>query len=81
MLVSRYVYLINLNAVHYSICTFQMENNSLAEVLVLHSVTKADAGDYTCYIGNELTSLQLSATLTVIEEGRLFKSDKYMFVK
>ncbi|XP_025080687.1 fibroblast growth factor receptor 1-like isoform X2 [Pomacea canaliculata] len=46
-----------------------MENNSLAEVLVLHNVTKADAGDYTCYIGNELTSLQLSATLTVIEEG------------
>lgn len=58
-----------------------MENNSLAEVLVLHNVTKADAGDYTCYIGNELTSLQLSATLTVIEEGKLLKSDKYMFVK
>ncbi|XP_070207619.1 fibroblast growth factor receptor 4-like isoform X2 [Littorina saxatilis] len=47
----------------------QMENNTLAEVLVVHNVSKADAGEYTCYIGNDLSNLRLSATLTVIEEG------------
>lgn len=47
----------------------QMENNTLAEVLVLHDVTKKDAGEYTCYIGNDAANLQLTATLTVIEEG------------
>lgn len=47
-----------------------MENNTLAEVLALHNVSKADAGEYTCYIGNDLSNVQLSATLTVIEEGQ-----------
>lgn len=47
----------------------QMENNTLAEVLVLHNVSKADAGEYTCYIGNNMSNLRLTATLTVIEEG------------
>ncbi|KAL8564925.1 hypothetical protein ACOMHN_019828 [Nucella lapillus] len=47
----------------------QMENNTLAEALVLHNVSKADAGEYTCYIGNNVSNLRLTATLTVIEEG------------
>lgn len=46
-----------------------MDNNTLAEVLVLHNVTKGDAGEYTCYIGTDIKSVELMATLTVIEEG------------
>lgn len=40
-----------------------------SDVLVLHNVTKSDTGKYTCYVSNVLVRKQLSARLTVIEEG------------
>ncbi|XP_035825972.1 fibroblast growth factor receptor 1 [Aplysia californica] len=40
-----------------------------SDVLVLHNVSKADTGSYMCYISNTLVGKQLSARLTVIEEG------------